>query len=209
MFLLIATLYWVGFGLVALTAARRNAWLGLATPLVALAPPAFFFVGMIWRDVLFAVVWLVAAALALAVADRSQLARLPGQGLSLLLVAFGVLLRPNAIIAAPLIAAYVIWPMRFRFKRTALLFVPAVFAFYSLIPYVYYDVLGAERQNPLHSLLVFDLGGTTHFSGKNQFPVAWSNAGDRSVDQQVLRPGAVGHLLAHAALPVRDEAARA
>ena len=175
MFLLIATLYWVGFGLVALTAARRNAWLGLATPLVALAPPAFFFVGMIWRDVLFAVVWLVAAALALAVADRSQLARLPGQGLSLLLVAFGVLLRPNAIIAAPLIAAYVIWPMRFRFKRTALLFVPAVFAFYSLIPYVYYDVLGAERQNPLHSLLVFDLGGTTHFSGKNQFPVAWSN----------------------------------
>jgi hypothetical protein len=175
MLLLIATLYWVGFGLIALTAARRTAWLGLATPFIALTPPAFFFVGMIWRDVLFAVVWLVAAALALVVADRSWRARLPVQALALLLVAFGVLLRPNAIIAAPLIAAYVIWPMRFRFKRTALLFVPAVFAFYSLIPYVYYDVLGAERQNPLHSLLVFDLGGTTHFSGKNQFPVAWSN----------------------------------
>ncbi len=86
---------------------------------------------------------------------------------------------------------------------------PAVFAFYALIPYVYYDVLGAERQNPLHSLLVFDLGGITHFSGKNQFPVAWSDGGDRAADQQVLRPGAVGHLLAHAALPVRDEAARA
>src|SRR5258705_194856 len=43
MFLLIATLYWLGFGLIALTAARRTAWLGVATPFVALAPPAFFF----------------------------------------------------------------------------------------------------------------------------------------------------------------------
>src|SRR5262245_39442972 len=46
MFLLIAALYWVGFGLLALTVARRATWLGLITPLVALTPPAFFFVGM-------------------------------------------------------------------------------------------------------------------------------------------------------------------
>jgi hypothetical protein len=174
MFLLTATAYWLGFGLVALTAARRAAWLGLLTPLLALTPPAFMFVGMIWRDMLFAVTWLLAAALAFAVADRSALVRLPVQALALLLVAFGVLLRPNAIFAAALIAAYVIWPVRFQLKRIALLFVPAVIGFYALIPYVYYDVLGAERQNPLHSLLVFDLGGITHFSGKNQFPVSWS-----------------------------------
>ena len=154
-------------------APRRVARVWL-TPLLALTPPAFMFVGMIWRDVLFAVTWLLAAALALAVADRSALVRLPVQALALLLVAFGVLLRPNAIFAAPLIAAYVIWPVRFQLKRTALLFVPAVIGFYALIPYVYYDVLGAERQNPLHSLLVFDLGGITHFTGKNQFPVSWS-----------------------------------
>ena len=174
MFLLIATAYWFGFGLIALTAVRRTAWLGLATPLVALMPPAFVFVGMIWRDVLFAVVWLVAGALALAVADRSKLVRLPVQALALLLVAFGVLVRPNAVFAAPLIAGYVIWPMRFQLKRTAILFVPAAIAFYALIPYVYYEVLDAQRQNPLHSLLVFDLGGITRFTGKNQFPVSWS-----------------------------------
>lgn len=173
MFLLIATAYWAGFGLLALTAARRSAWLALATPLIALTPPAFVFVGMIWRDVLFAVAWLLAAAMTFAMADRPKPLRLPVQALALLVVAFGVLLRPNAIFAAALLAAYVVWPMRFGLRRTAIMFVPAVVAFYALIPLVYYAMLDAQRQNPLHSLLVFDLGGITHFSGENQFPVQW------------------------------------
>src|SRR5215467_14097525 len=41
MFLLIATLYWLGFGLLALALARRNPLLGMVAPLAALAPPAF------------------------------------------------------------------------------------------------------------------------------------------------------------------------
>ena len=72
MFLFIATLYWLGFGLLALTVARRTPWLGMVTPLLALAPPAFFLVGMIWRDVLFGVVWLVAAVLPFAVAGSQR-----------------------------------------------------------------------------------------------------------------------------------------
>ncbi|TMJ38537.1 MAG: hypothetical protein E6G86_15755, partial [Alphaproteobacteria bacterium] len=64
MFLLTASLYWPAFGILAFLAGRRSAWLALATPFVALVPPAFFFVGMVWRDVLFGVVWLAAAVLA-------------------------------------------------------------------------------------------------------------------------------------------------
>src|SRR6266702_4161518 len=60
-FLLTVTLYWLAFGMLALTVARRSIWLGLLTPLLAFTPPAFVFLGMIWRDVLFAVVWLFAA----------------------------------------------------------------------------------------------------------------------------------------------------
>ena len=184
MFLLTATLYWLAFGTLALVAARRSLWLGLATVLLAFMPPAFFFVGMIWRDVLFAVIWLAAAVLAFAAADRGVRVRAPVQALALqalalqalalLLIALGVLLRPNAVVAAPLLAAYVIWPMRFDLKRTAILFLPALVAFYALVPLVYYGILDAERQHPLHSIAVFDLGGITHFSGDNQFPVAWS-----------------------------------
>src|SRR5712691_12075592 len=52
MFLLTVTLYWLGFGLLALIAARRSALLGLVTPLIALAPPAFLFLGLICGEIL-------------------------------------------------------------------------------------------------------------------------------------------------------------
>src|SRR5262249_4722603 len=155
-------------------AARRSPWLGLATPLLAFMPPAFFFIGLIWRDILFGVVWLIAAVLAFAAADRATHVRLPAQALALVMVAFGVLLRPNAVVAAPFIAAYVVWPARFEIKRMAIAFLPALVLCIALVPAVYYGLLGAKRQNPLHSILVFDLGGITHFSGENQFPVDFS-----------------------------------
>jgi hypothetical protein len=176
MFLLTITLYWLGFGLIALIAARRALWLGLATLLLALAPPAFVFVGLVWRDILFGVIWLAAAVLVLAVSDRTAALRRPIQAIALLLIAVGVLLRPNAIFAAPFLAAYAAWPARFDLKRMALLLVPGVIFFYALVPLTYYGLLHAKRQNPLHSILVFDLGGITHFSGENQFPVEWTAA---------------------------------
>ena len=174
MFLLAATLYWLSFGLLALVAVRRVLWLGLVPPLLAFVPPAFFFVGLVWRDILFGIIWLFAAVLALVAAERAGRLRIIIQAFALLLVALGVLLRPNAIFAAPFLAAYAVWPTRFDVRRMAIVFLPAVVLSYALVPLVYYGVLDAKRQNPLHSILVFDLGGTTHFTGENQFPVTWS-----------------------------------
>jgi hypothetical protein len=174
MFLLTASLYWLAFGMLAMLAGRRSVWLGVTTVILAFCPPAFFFVGMIWRDVLFGVVWLIAAVLAFFTIDRSARVRPPVQALALLLVALGVLLRPNAVLAAPILAVYVIWPMRLNLKRLAIAFMPALVLFSALVPFVYYEVLSAERQHPQHSILVFDLGGITRFTGENQFPVAWS-----------------------------------
>jgi hypothetical protein len=174
MFLLTITCYWLGFGLPAMIAARRSLWLALATLLLAFTPPAFLFIGMVWRDVLFGVTWLAAAVIVVAAADRKSRALPAVQALALALIAFGVLLRPNAIFAAPLLAAYAIWPIRFDWRRIAIVFIPAVALFYALVPLVYYGVLDAKRQNPLHSILVFDLGGITHFTGSNQFPASWS-----------------------------------
>jgi hypothetical protein len=174
MFLLDAALYWLAFALVAATVARRAGYVGLLVPLIALAPPGIMLLSMIWRDILFAASWLLAAALVYPVAERAGLARAILRLLALILLGFGILLRPNAIVAAPLLLAYIVWPARFEWKRTALLFVPALAAGYGLIHLVYYDILDVKRENPLHSLLVFDIGGTTHFSGENQFPVTWS-----------------------------------
>ena len=173
MFLLTAVLYWLAFGALAFIALARSTWLGLATPLPALLPPAFFFVGMIWRDVQFAVIWLAAGVLVLAAAERGRYIR-PARAVALALIAFGVLLRPNAAIAAPLLATYAIWPTCFSLRRAAIVFLPAAALFCALVPLVYYGLLGAERQHPLHSIFVFDLGGITHFGGENAFPVPWS-----------------------------------
>jgi hypothetical protein len=177
MFLLTAALYWMGFATIALAVARppaRSPIWAIAVLVLALAPPAFMLLAMIWRDILFGTVWLLAAAIIYLVADRAGPLRWAAQASGLVLVGIGILLRPNAIVAAPLLIAYAAWPTRIAWKRTTLLFIPALFAGYGLIDVVYYRIIAAHRDNPLHSLLVFDLGGITHFTGENQFPVSWS-----------------------------------
>src|SRR4029079_19376253 len=79
LFLLTAALYWLAFGLLAVTIARRSMGLALLLPILALSPPAFVFVGILWRDVLFAAIWLLAAAIALAAADGAGKIRVPAQ----------------------------------------------------------------------------------------------------------------------------------
>ncbi|HEY6257600.1 MAG TPA: hypothetical protein VIY51_17590 [Xanthobacteraceae bacterium] len=174
MFLLIVTLYWLGFGVIALAVARRSTALALVVLLLALTPPAFILLSMIWRDMLLSAVWLLAAAILYWAAGHGRRLRLPVQILAVILIGFGILLRPNAILAAPFLLAYAIWPARFEWKRTALLFVPAVIAGYGLVHLVYYEILHVKRENPAHSLLVFDLGGITYFTKENQFPGTWS-----------------------------------
>ena len=188
MFLLMATLYWLAFGILALAIARRSLWLALALPLLALSPPAFVFVGIIWRDVLFANTWLLAAALAFAAAGQGGKVRVPLQIVALVLLAAGVLLRPNALLAAPILSAYILWPSGFSWRRTAIIYVPAAVALYALVHLFYYGVLGATRQHPLHSILVFDLGGITHFTKLNQFPVAWSPAETDLLTERCYQP---------------------
>ncbi|MFY9687687.1 MAG: hypothetical protein WAJ88_17950 [Pseudolabrys sp.] len=174
MFLLTAAAYWLAFGLLGVTLAGRSVGLSVLPPILALLPPAFVLVGVLWRDVLFAVTWLLVVVLTFAVTDRSPGRRLPVQILAFALCCLGVLLRPNSIIAAPLLAIYIIWPLQMRWKRTVILFVPAIAAFFGLVQLIYYGVLGATRQHPLQSVMIFDLGGISHFTKENQFPVTWN-----------------------------------
>ena len=69
MFLLTVTLYWLGFGALAFIALRSSISLALLTLLLAFTPPAFILLALIWRDILFGVIWLAAAVLAFAAAE--------------------------------------------------------------------------------------------------------------------------------------------
>lgn len=174
MFLLTITIYWASFLLLALSIAPRSLLLAAFLLVLAALPPAFTLLGIIWRDILFAAVWLLAAVLAFAVRETTAGIRIPAQIVALGFAAFGILLRPNALFAIPLLATYIIWPMAFRFKRAALIYVPLAIAFYALVPLVYYGALNAKKENPLHSVFVFDLGGISHFARENQFPVTFT-----------------------------------
>jgi len=79
------------------------------------------------------------------------------------------------LLAAPILAAYVFWPTRFSFRLTAILLVPAAIASFAVVQVVYYGALGATRQHPLQSIMIFDLGGISHFAKENQYPVDWND----------------------------------
>ena len=56
---------------------------------------------------------------------------------------------------------------------------------------VYYGALNAKKQHPLHSMFVFDLGGISHFTEQNQFPVTFTP------EQKRFGPTATTRLLEH------------
>jgi hypothetical protein len=174
MFLLIITIYWLAFLLLTLSIAARSFILAALLLALAALPPAFTLVGIIWRDILFAAVWLLAAVLAWTVRERTATIRIPVQIAALCFAALGLLLRPNALFAVPILAIYILWPAAFRWKRAALVYVPLAVAFYALVPLVYYGALDAKKEHPLHSVFVFDLGGISHFAKENQFPVTFT-----------------------------------
>ncbi len=176
MFLLIATTYWAGFGVLSLALASRGKASAVLLPLLAMTPPALAFAGIIWRDILLATCWLLGASVAFAVSERPSPVRAIGQGLALVLVIFGVLLRPNALLAAPVLIAYIVWLSRVSLRKTAILYVPAMLILFGMVQLVYYGMLDARRQHPLQTIMIFDLGGISHFTKQNQFPVTWSEA---------------------------------
>jgi hypothetical protein len=66
--------------------------------------------------------------------------------------------------------------------------VPAVIIFFAVVQLVYYGLLGASRQHPLQSIMVFDLGGISHFAQENQFPVSWNESEQRLLLNGCYRP---------------------
>lgn len=173
-FLLGAIAYWLAFALIALNLGARAPVAAIAVPLLAMTPPALALLGVIWRDVLLASFWLLAAAISFIAADKRPAWRVPLQAAAIILIALGFLLRPNALPAAPILVIYALWPGGFRFRRSIAAYLPIALALYALIPSTYYGLLNAKKQHPLHSIFVFDLGGISHFAKENQFPVTWT-----------------------------------
>lgn len=188
MLLLMSLLYWLAYALIAAKLAHSSRAAAIVLLLLAMTPPAFAFTGIIWRDVLFADTWLIASALAFATTGSGKTMKILAQAAALALLALGVLLRPNALIAAPILGAAIVWPAQFSWKRTAIALIPGAIACFALVQIVYYGALGATRQHPLQSVMVFDLGGISHFAGQNQYPATWTDAQNRMLVGSCYQP---------------------
>jgi hypothetical protein len=177
LFLPVAALYWVGWFLAFLALRATGAKRARLVLILPFLPPVFALLGILWRDIIFAVLWLNAVALAALGADRERGWRLLATGLALACVLAGYWLRPNALFAAVPILAYVLWPRTWRWGRLALLAVPVVPVLALSTSFINYRLLGAQTDNPTHSIFVFDLAGISHFADRNVFPVEdWTPA---------------------------------
>jgi hypothetical protein len=174
LFLISTVTYWLAYGLFALILSRRSMALGLIVPILAVCPPASLLVGILWRDVFMANAWLLACVLVLAASNARAGIRVAAKCTALMLLCYGVLLRPNAALAAPVLVSYIFWPTIARPARIVALYVPVVAVSFLLMQIVFYGWIGAVRQHVHHAILVFDLGGLTALTGQNQFPVGWT-----------------------------------
>ena len=201
MFLLIAATYWLGFGVLSLALASRGKASRAAAAAAGNDAAGPGLAGIIWRDVLFATCWLLAAAVAFAVSEQRSPDQIDRAGTGACIgcsrgpVEAERLARPRRY--SPLISSGC---RGCRCAKTAILYIPAVIGFFGIVQLVYYGMLDAKRQHPLQTIMIFDLGGISHFAKAEPVSGRLERVGKRDAAQQLLPANPVGHLLAARAL---------
>ena len=175
MFLLIVTLYWLAVALLALTLARRSVWLAVVLVLLALVAAGLCFPGHHLARHSVRECLAVGGRAALSpppIAARSCACRRKRWRWACSRSAF-CCVRTHS---PPRRSSPQRSCGRGNFPGSARSYgsVPIGVALFGLVQFVYYGVLHATRQHPLHSIMVFDLGGISHFAKENQFPVTFS-----------------------------------
>lgn len=167
MFCMQVVVYWLGFGLIAITLARAGrplaAWAMLG---VALLPPFLRLNVVLLKDVGMAVAFL--AAFAALFWHRTQDRRVPPAvaAMSTVLLFYGALVRINAVFAVVPLLVYMIRPQ--WLGRPWRLLVVAIPAGLALVPAAYlfnHRVLHAEPLGAIRSLQIFDISGIAFYSG--------------------------------------------
>ena len=172
-------LYWGGIGLLALAALRRRRW-ALSAGIVALAlmPMALVLVGTILKDSLMAGCLLVVAGL---LAWRPVPTTWTRLAIGLLLVA-AASLRFNAVPAILPLALAALPPRWIETRvRLAAVALGVATVFLSVMP-IANRLLDAKPSGVVSSLITYDLGGITYYSGVDVFPAMTPVADARAIN---------------------------
>ena len=179
MLVLQLALYWGGIGLLSLAALRRRRW-ALSAGIVALAlmPIALVLIGTILKDSLMAGSLLVVAGLLAWRPVPPIWARL---AIGLLLVA-AASLRFNAVPAILPLALAALPPRWIETRvRLAAVALGVATVFLSVMP-IANRLLDAKPSGVVSSLITYDLGGITYYSGVDVFPAMTPVADARAIN---------------------------
>jgi hypothetical protein len=176
MLLLDCLLYWGALLLLSISIPRTHRKLSIAVIIVGFMPFTVGTLSHIWKDVLQAVIWLCAVGVICVSYTRED-----GRERKLLLLAglllfIGNALRFNAIFGLlPLVWLLLNKSRLDLWKKWAIIFFifPVLTIF--LTGVFNYGFLHAAKSRVYQSLIVFDIGGVSHFSGKDYFKEAWDN----------------------------------
>ncbi len=171
LFLPTSVIFWASLFTMFLALRRSSRWPAWFMLAIGFLPPLLALLGVIWRDVIFAACWLLAFALVFVVVEAPRFWRLLAFAVAFVFFMIGFLIRPNALFAAAPILVYLISPRTFSWKRQILFGLPLIVALQVVSSLVNYGWLEARRESAIHSVLVFDLTGITHFADKNVFPI--------------------------------------
>ncbi|WP_312228695.1 hypothetical protein [Pseudescherichia sp.] len=176
MLLLECFLYWGALLLLSLSIPQAHRKLSIAVLIVGFMPFTVGTLGHIWKDVLHGVTWLCAVGL-IAVAD----ARKEGKQKKLLLLAgflllIGSMTRFNAVFGLlPLV-----WllfnksKIAVAKKWAVIFFIFPAFTVLSTTAFNY-GFLNSAKSHVYQSLIVFDIGGISHFTEKDYFKEDWKS----------------------------------
>lgn len=174
LFFLLA-LYWGALFVFTDALAAIDPRAALVMPLLGVMPFTVNFAGTIWTDVLVAVSWLMCAALLFHAQIRGKGTSIANQAIAWSLFLCGSWARPNALFAAVPLGLYLLKPQSgFNLATRAVLSMVLVVGLWTGSRVIFYHVLNVQKTYPINSILVFDLGGISHFSNKNYFPGTWS-----------------------------------
>lgn len=161
-------LHWLGFALIADALLCRDKPRTACWVLLSGAFPVFlFYNGQIIKDVGMASAMLVAFGLGFRYRITGQPVPWPILLLAALLLAYGTLVRTNAIFAFGPLFIY-LFADRARLagiKQLVLLSILLAGLALPVSNYINHDLLGAKRDNPVQSLFLFDLNGIAYQSG--------------------------------------------
>lgn len=181
MLLLQCLFYWGGFFLLSLAIPPSNKKLSLAVIAVGFMPFAFGTLGHIWKDVFHAVIWLFAVGL-ISVGWKTRSSCKFNFIASGFLLFLGSMFRFNAIFGLlPLVWLLLCRVNITAWKRWAIICLAFPMCAILLTSFFNYNILHSTKTKAFQSLIVYDLGGITHFANENYFQEQWSSTEENTL----------------------------